>query len=79
MSMKTCPSCGQSWVPRSENPVKCPRCWTHLDPPKATTTITQTTTTSLGEEIKRATSKAPTACSRCGMLNGLHQKGCKGK
>jgi hypothetical protein len=27
-----CPNqkCGAEWVPRKGNPVKCPRCWTHL-------------------------------------------------
>jgi hypothetical protein len=32
--MLICPSCGfgskGEWKPRVANPVKCPRCWTHL-------------------------------------------------
>jgi len=32
MEKKVCPHCGYEWIPRVENPKKCPRCARWLEP-----------------------------------------------
>lgn len=72
-----CPACGANWEPRKPNPVKCPRCWTHLNTPTVTVTQAPVVRKTKRNHHDPGVAGAATSCPSCGGLNGMHQKGCK--
>lgn len=72
-----CERCGHEWEARVEKPVRCPKCISPFWDRKRTRRIGLIGVPSAVSGItKGAIAKQ---CPGWGGMNGLHQKGCKGK